>query len=229
MNSTGRYSSSFNYYSAYDGGKSYHDFYKYVATLPANQQAFQHRFFWAAGMYVMMPMLAYPQELLSLEDGLIPTETRVKVRVIKPYATYSTSGTPQNNTSPMYTFSTDNIAMTNDTELGKQALENVNIVPNPYYAFSSYEKNQLDNRVRIINLPRKCEVNIYTLKGALVRRISKDESNDVHSTFYDWDLKNHAGIPVASGIYIIHIDGYELGSKTIKWMGIMRPIDLDTF
>ena len=229
MNSTGRYSSSFNYYSAYDGGKSYQDFYKYVATLPANQQAFQHRFFWAAGMYVMMPMLAYPQELLSLEDGLIPTETRVKVRVIKPYATYSTSGTPQNNTSPMYTFSTDNIAMTNNTELGKQALENVNIVPNPYYAFSSYEKNQLDNRVRIINLPRKCEVSIFTLKGALVRRITKDESNDVHSTYWDWDLKNHAGIPVASGIYIIHIDGYELGSKTIKWMGIMRPIDLDTF
>ena len=27
----------------------------------------------------------------------------------------------------------------------------------------------------------------------------------------------------------IHRGGFELGTKTLKWFGIMRPIDLDTF
>ena len=119
--------------------------------------------------------------------------------------------------------------MTNSTELGKNAMDRVNIVPNPYYAYSEYEKNQLDNRVRIINLPKKCEISIYTLSGTLVRRLKKDETDANHVTYVDWDLKNHAGIPVASGLYIIYVNAFDLGNKTIKWFGIMRPIDLDTF
>ena len=47
-----------------------------------------------------------------------------------------------------------------------------------------------------------------------------------------WDLKNNFGIPIASGLYIIHvateIDG-EKREKVIKWFGTLRPIDLDTF
>jgi len=37
------------------------------------------------------------------------------------------------------------------------------------------------------------------------------------------------GIPVASGIYIIHVDAQGIGEKTVKWFGVLRPIDLDTF
>jgi hypothetical protein len=178
-------------------------------------------------MYVMM---AQPyQKLTSLDQGLIPTETTIKIRIQKPYQTFKTSPTPENNNLPLYRFSTTEISMTNSQELGEDAMEKINIVPNPYYAFSSYEKNQLDNRVKIINLPKHCEISIYTLSGSLVRRVKKDETDDTHSLYYDWDLKNLAGIPVASGLYIIHINGYELGTKTLKWFGIMRPIDLDTF
>ena len=152
----------------------------------------------------------------------------------------------QNGNLPMYTFSSDGIAThTNETDLAKSALDLINIVPNPYYAFSVYETGVLDNRVKITNLPEACTVSIYNLSGTLVKRFKKGETMTNHTPkaagdeaswhdgSLDWDLKNTAGIPISSGVYIIHVevpfaDG-TTGEKIIKWFGVMRPIDLDSF
>jgi hypothetical protein len=48
-------------------------------------------------------------------------------------------------------------------------------------------------------------------------------------SYQDWDLKNDYGIPIASGVYIIHVDAPGIGEKVIKWFGAMRPIDLTNF
>ena len=108
------------------------------------------------------------------------------------------------------------------------ALELINIVPNPYYGYSGYETSQLDNRVKITNLPKISTIRIFTVNGTLIRTIKK--SDDLTSV--DWDLKNNDGIPVASGLYIIHvrtmIDGKKQ-NKILKWFGVLRPVDLDTF
>ena len=45
----------------------------------------------------------------------------------------------------------------------------------------------------------------------------------------DWDLKNHKNVPIAGGVYIIHVDVPGIGQKVLKWFGVMRPIDLDNF
>jgi len=42
-------------------------------------------------------------------------------------------------------------------------------------------------------------------------------------------LLNQQRIPIASGMYIIHVDAGALGEKVVKWFGVMRPVDLDTF
>ncbi len=43
-------------------------------------------------------------------------------------------------------------------------------------------------------------------------------------------MKNNVGVPVASGVYIIHVEAPDLGEeRVLKWFGIMRPIDLETF
>ena len=198
----------FEYLSGYDKGVKYHQFFT-----SGNPSTSDMRKFYSSAMYVFTYMLAYPNELKPLKDGLIPTETRVRVRIAKPYASYKTSPTPENYNLPFYRFSTSDIAMLAGENYGKDALERINIVPNPYYGYSDYEKNQLDNRVRIINLPRNCEIKIFTLSGSLVRKFNKDESVEDHQTYIDWDMKNHAGIPVASGLYIIHIDAKGLGNQ----------------
>ncbi|MEY3010874.1 MAG: hypothetical protein RLZZ314_1516, partial [Bacteroidota bacterium] len=38
-----------------------------------------------------------------------------------------------------------------------------------------------------------------------------------------------ANVPIAGGVYIIHVDVPGVGQTIRKWFGVMRPIDLDNF
>ncbi len=164
------------------------------------------------------------------------------------YAGTVTLQQPQNGFKPMYRFSTNELAPVRNDELtAKNALDLINIVPNPYYAFSAYEGStgvlgQLDNRIKIVNLPSRCTVTIFTLNGTLVRKFVRDVDDDNSQggdisdlknpnleTAIDWDLKNHKGVTVASGLYLINVNAPGLGERTIKWFGVLRPIDLNTF
>lgn len=171
--------------------------------------------------------------LLSMADGLVPGRVRISLRVGKPFTKFDIE---HPNTSeydgslnwwnPVYTFSTEGIhTQTSHAATLKDILPDINIVPNPYYAFSTYETNKLDNRVKITNLPIECVVSIYDLNGTLIRQFKKGDP----TTSLDWDLKNTKGIPVSGGTYIIHIAVPGAGEKILKWFGIMRPIDLDSF
>jgi hypothetical protein len=173
-----------------------------------------------------IPLLNVNSDFLPLEQGLIPTETKLRFRVTKPYARYATD-VSQNGNQPRYTFNTASLAaVQNDLPTAVNALDTINIVPNPYYAYSAYEVSQVDHRVKIVNLPQKCTVRIYALDGTLIRKINRDDSS---VTSLDWDLNNDAGIPIASGLYIIHIDAPGIGEKTLKWFGVLRPADLDAY
>jgi len=131
----------------------------------------------------------------------------------------------QNHNKPMYQFNTAKIATKrNDLPTAKAALNLIRVVPNPYYGNSAYEFGQLENLVKITNLPRLCTVSIYSVNGNLVRRITKD--NEI--TYLDWDLKNQYGIPIASGAYIVHINAPGIGEKVVKFFGALRPQDLNS-
>ena len=144
-------------------------------------------------------------------------------------------GNAKNSYNPIYSFNTNDIvADKNNINVAKEAMELINAVPNPYYGYSSYETNQLDNRVKITNLPQQATVSIFTVSGTLVKEIKKDDN----VTSVDWDLKNNYGIPISSGLYIIHVRGkfwdadakeFVEKDKVIKWFGALRPIDMDTF
>lgn len=133
---------------------------------------------------------------------------------------------PQNGNFPMYKFSTGDLApKTYQEGTADAALAMITIVPNPYYAHSSYEATRIDLMVKIINLPVKCKIRIYTLSGVLIRTLDKDNSD----TYLNWDLHNDKNIQIASGLYIIHIDAPGIGEKVIKWFGVLRPYDLQSY
>jgi hypothetical protein len=147
----------------------------------------------------------------------------IRLRVSKPYKRSGVNLT--DDELPHYSFNTESIFNDVNAQTGKNSVDLINIVPNPYYAFSAYESSPVDNRVKITNLPPKATVSIYTLNGTLVKRIKKDDD----LTFADWDLKNNNRVPIASGFYIIHVDCGDLGEKVMKWFGVMRQLDLDTY
>jgi hypothetical protein len=154
---------------------------------------------------------------------------------------------PKNFNYPLYTFNTSDIyTLINQTDVAKNALDLIKVVPNPYYGSSSYESNRVDNRVRITNLPNKCTIKIFSLNGTLVKTITRDVSGqeDLYtnlsnsgsssvkskrSSYQDWDLKNQDNITVASGLYIFHINAPGIGEKTVKWFGIIRPLDVQNY
>lgn len=183
----------------------------------------------------------------------LPSEATLKLRVKKSHGSYlyndALKGSEQSvNAIPTYLVSSQGLEVKrNDKQIAKSALDLIRVVPNPYYAYSSYETSQVDNRVKITNLPTKCRIRIYNLGGSLIREYKIDystvsgeqqwtqleETREASSlgsnrlTSQDWDLKNQVGIPIASGVYIIHIDAGSLGEKTVKWCGGVRPVDLD--
>ncbi len=153
-----------------------------------------------------------------------PTDVSFKIRVKKPYQ-YFVTGPTTNSYNPRYTFNTNAVYAERNIEYGKQALDNIRVVPNPYFAYSQYENNPVENKVKFTNLPKTCKISVFTIDGSLVRKIIKDDE----STELVWDMKNSARVPIASGTYLIHVDAGELGETVFKWMGIMRELDLDSF
>ncbi len=209
-------------FTAYDGCQYLQKVFKNEEGLPLPDILINTGIF-SSAMYVGLPMANDPENWLS-------NEAKLKIRVIKPYKRYysipyDTEGDSLNDNYPVYQFSTESISTVEyNAAKAESDLDLINVVPNPYYSYASYENNALDNRIKITNLPQKCSITIYNVKGTLVRQYEKDGS----ANYLDWDLKNFAGIPISSGIYIIHVKT-DVGEKVLKWFGIIRPPDLNVF
>jgi hypothetical protein len=183
-------------------------------------------------MWTSIPMPAQMNE-----DKWLSSDVTIKLRVSRPYMRYSSrwydnsSSAPNaslNGGYPMYEFTTKNIApeKVERVEDIENLLAEINIVPNPYYGYSNYEHGALETYVRIVNLPANCTISIYTVNGTLIRTLT--HGTDATS-FVEWDLKNHANIPIASGVYLIYVNAPGIGERTLKFFCNMRPTDLNGF
>lgn len=176
--------------------------------------------------------------LLPLNEGLIPNDVTVKLRVDNPYQ--RAVGNGQFDGYPTYRLEFEGVAI--DSLIGDELVEslaNINVVPNPYLAYSEYEATSFDNTVKITNLPARCVVTIYSLDGRFIRQYNRNEFGKPNSPprtlppvavnqivpDIEWNLKNFAGIPIASGVYLIHIDAPGIGERVIKWFGVSRQFD----
>lgn len=183
-------------------------------------------------MYTSIPM-----PVVNREEDWLSNDATIKIRVSRPYLRYSSRwfddpsqapNTSLNNGYPMYQFTTKNLVpkQLETAEEAQTLLDEINIVPNPYYGFSQYEQTALENYVRIVNLPANCTISIYTVNGTLIRTLTK---GDAATSYVQWDLKNHANIPISGGVYIIHVKADGIGERTLKFFCAMRPTDLNGF
>lgn len=200
----------------------------------------------ASVTWVSFPMANPSAPMTNIANGLIPNDAVVKLRVNNPFGESRRYNIERerdcetNGDKPSYIleFKGKNAEslVTQDEYVG--ALANVNVVPNPYYAYSAYETSQFTNVIKITNLPARAIVTIYTIDGQFIQRFDRDEREAIRSgvnrptsttqVFPDleWDMKNSKQIPVASGVYLIHVQAPDLGEeRTLKWFGIGRKFD----
>ena len=197
----------------------------------------------ASVAWVNMPLVSPRFQFKNPVD--IPCDVTINLDVNTPYGRYlSPNGSSvrlfdadvQNSNYPMYMFEltsdiatiTGNATADKSTKSYKDSiLSLINVVPNPYYSYSTYETtSQLETKVRFVNVPVGTVVSIYTIDGTLVRRLGPTSGT---ATTLDWDLHNHTGIPIAGGVYLIHFKVPGIGDRVVKWFGTMRPVDLNSF
>jgi len=95
----------------------------------------------------------------------------------------------------------------------------INVWPNPYFAYNPEERNPLQRIVTFTHLPEtgSATIRIFNLAGQLVKKITHSDG-----TQYEvWNLTNSFSIPVASGMYIAHIET-GLGDQILK-IAVVQP------
>jgi hypothetical protein len=114
-----------------------------------------------------------------------------------------------------YTINTTGIG--NVGQITSQVLDQVAVVPNPYVLSSRFESKSMytggaaERRLQFINLPMKCTIRIFNIRGKLLHTIVHNNPTQDGTVF--WDLKASDNETVAYGVYLFHIDAPGIGEK----------------
>lgn len=125
-----------------------------------------------------------------------------------------------NTTATVFTYT--NPAPVVSTENQIASADKVGVFPNPYYASNPAETNRFARFVTFNFLPAKATIRIFNIAGQLVTTLQKDDA----SQFTRWNLTNKYNFPVASGMYIAHIDMPDLGITKILKLAIIQEQEL---
>ncbi len=136
------------------------------------------------------------------------------------------STTKPNQPGDSFAFTTDGLGARARTDAeASAAIDDIGISPNPYKGASAYEVSQLVDQVRFTNMPDVATIRIFTVAGSLVRTLEKNSA----SASFGWDLTTQDNLPIASGMYIIHVDAGALGEKVLKFGVVKKRVQLNTF
>ncbi|MCC6726634.1 MAG: T9SS type A sorting domain-containing protein, partial [Saprospiraceae bacterium] len=175
--------------------------------------------------WASLAFLEAGESLLPLDEGLIPNEYKVKLRVDNPYQV--AVGTGEQNGYPTYRFKVEGLnAVPHETPELKSALSQINVVPNPFYFPHGYTGEAGTGVVKFTNLPARCTVTVYTLSGNVVRIFERNEQpgqpngSAIEETQIapdlEWNVTSSNGKQLATGIYLIHIKAPGIGERTLK-------------
>jgi hypothetical protein len=130
-----------------------------------------------------------------------------------------------NSDLDVFSFSSENVTHVKSTAELKDQLESVQVVPNPYWAYSVYETSYDTPVLKFTHLPHTVTIRIFDLAGSLVRTLTKnDDTNEL-----SWNLRNEASLKIASGMYIAYVEAPGIGSKILKFAVIQREERLDRY
>ncbi|HMA61338.1 MAG TPA: hypothetical protein VKP78_01685 [bacterium] len=98
-------------------------------------------------------------------------------------------------------------------QTGKDAISNVTVVPNPFYVSSGLQSSADAKMIQFVNVPEKCTIRIFTLRGDLVKTI---HHNDPTSGVTTWNQISDSNQYIKSGMYFYHLKS-EFGETSGKF------------
>jgi len=120
----------------------------------------------------------------------------------------------------VYTVNTQNfVYLTDQRESAKHEVDAINVFPNPYYGINKRETNRMNKWVQFTHLPQNATLRIFNVAGVLVKTILPAS---IQGQFVRWDLRNDNALPVATGMYIVHIDIPDLAKTKILKLAIVQ-------
>ena len=115
--------------------------------------------------------------------------------------------------------------MNNDSTLISEIAQ-INVFPNPYFGQNLEEIDSFRRFVTFTHLPQSgVTIRIFTVAGHLVKKIIHNNGSSMER----WDLNNRDSIPIASGMYIAHIDLGGGRSRILKLAVFVPEERLDLF
>ena len=133
-----------------------------------------------------------------------------------------------NSDLDVFQFSSSDLKADLTLDARKQVLEKVRVVPNPYFAYSPYETSYDTPILKFTHLDTDAEVtiHIFNVAGQLVKTLFRPRGG---APEVSWDLRNEAGLKVASGMYIAHVKVEGVGERILKFGIVQREEKIDQF
>jgi hypothetical protein len=103
-------------------------------------------------------------------------------------------------------------------EYRKEDLKKINVFPNPYFGVNEAETSRYNHFITFSYLPPRATIRIFDLGGTLVRTLEKDDADP----YLRWELDNDNELPVASGMYIAHIEMPGINKSKILKLAIVQ-------
>ncbi|MCK4596341.1 hypothetical protein KAT73_06125, partial [candidate division WOR-3 bacterium] len=120
------------------------------------------------------------------------------------------------------------VITTSKKEKDGYKLEDIKVVPNPYYVSAVWDgPSEYERKIYFQGIPSECTIRIFNVAGLLLREIEHDETiatyfrpdimgDEKEQGAHAWDLKTNGGYEVTSGLYIYQVitpDGKEMVGK----------------
>ena len=148
------------------------------------------------------PILTDGQNLLSLNDGLIPAETVIQLRANQAYK--ETDG-GVNDGMPQYLIHIDTDILL-DTEIPQLSLTGISMYPNPF--LPSHNPT-----LYFRNIPENCTIRLLDLQGRTLYH--QNMNGRIGGRLQDFNL-NLGGLCLQGGLYIVEINAHTEGRSTHK-------------
>jgi hypothetical protein len=121
------------------------------------------------------------------------------------------------------------LLLTNQSDLAEASMDQITAVPNPYIGRSAYETANAERIMRFTNLPDRATLRVYTISGTLIKELFHNGGRSI-----DWDLTTTNNLPVASGMYLVHVEGRNaddtvIGERVLKIGVVNRQTQVNVF